>query len=60
MQRYFFVAFLLFLWHDNFSKEIAETTGFSKNKVIRQINSMIEKHCIKTEGNGRGTKYTVN
>ncbi len=42
------------------SSEIAEATGFSKNKVIRQINSMIDKHCIKTEGNGRGTKYSVN
>ncbi len=39
------------------SSEIAEKTGFSRDKVIRILNSLKEYKYIEAIGNGRGTKY---
>ncbi|MDX9917206.1 MAG: putative DNA binding domain-containing protein [Gudongella sp.] len=39
------------------SSEIANKTGFSRDKVIRLMNSLVEKKYVKKEGRGRGTKY---
>lgn len=41
------------------SSEIADKTGFSKNKVVRLVNALVEKRYIKKEGTGRGTKYLL-
>lgn len=41
------------------SSEIAEYTGFSKAKTIRQLNSLIEKGYVDCRGKGRGTKYCL-
>lgn len=41
------------------SSEIAFKSNFSKNKVVRVVNSLLEKHYIQKEGSGRGTKYYV-
>lgn len=40
------------------SSEVAESLSLSRAKVIRTINSLLEKRLIKKIGNGRGTKYT--
>lgn len=39
------------------SSEIANITGFSKNKVIRHVNALIDKKYIVKENSGPGTKY---
>ncbi len=39
------------------SSEIVAASGFSKNKVIRLLNELIDKKYIKVEGQGRGTRY---
>ena len=39
------------------SGEIVETSGFSKNKVVRLVNALIEKRYVEKVGSGRGTKY---
>nr|WP_256484168.1 MULTISPECIES: ATP-binding protein [unclassified Treponema] len=39
------------------SSEIVLKSGFGKNKVVRLINSLLEKKYIQKEGSGRGTKY---
>lgn len=41
------------------SSELVQLTGFSKDKVIRLLNLLIEKEYIKVIGRGRGTKYTI-
>lgn len=41
------------------SSEIVQLTGFSKDKVIRLLNQLIEKEYVKVIGRGRGTKYTT-
>jgi ATP-dependent DNA helicase RecG len=41
------------------SSEIANITGFSKDKVIRLLNALIKKNYVKVLGKGRGTKYTL-
>ena len=41
------------------SSEIVQETGFSKDKVVRILNSLREYHYIKAIGNGRGTKYDI-
>ena len=41
------------------SSELAERTYFSKNKVIRLLNSLSQKNYIKVFGTGRGTKYGI-
>ena len=40
------------------SGEIAESVSLSRIKVIRTLNSLLEKGLIKVIGKGRGTKYT--
>lgn len=42
------------------SSELAREIGFSRDKVIRLAASLLQKHYIKTQGNGRGTKYTLS
>lgn len=39
------------------SSEIVAASGFSKNKVIRLLNELIDKKYIKVKGQGRGTRY---
>lgn len=39
-------------------QEIEEQTPFTKAKVIRLLNALIQKEVIRKMGNGRGTKYT--
>ena len=39
-------------------QEIEEQTPFTKAKVIRLLNALIQKKVIRKMGNGRGTKYT--
>lgn len=39
------------------SSDLAEKSGFSKNKVVRLLNSLQEKHYVRKEGAGRSTKY---
>lgn len=39
------------------SGELVLKTNFGKNKVVRLLNSLLEKGYIQKEGNGRGTKY---
>ncbi len=39
------------------SSELAENTGFNKSKVVRLLNSLLEKNYVAKEGSGRGTKY---
>ncbi|WP_253722590.1 hypothetical protein [Treponema sp. OMZ 787] len=41
------------------SSEIVLKSGFGKNKVVRLINSLLEKKYIQKEGSGRGTKYDL-
>lgn len=37
--------------------EMVSKTGFSKNKVLRLVNLLLEKDYLRKFGNGRGTKY---
>lgn len=39
------------------SSELASITGYSKNKVVRIVNSLLIKNYIESIGNGRGIKY---
>ncbi len=39
------------------SSEIVQKTGFSKAKVVRLLNRLVEKNHIQKDGVGRGTKY---
>ena len=39
------------------SREIAEKLGWSKDKAIRILNSLLESGYVKKIGSGRGTKY---
>lgn len=41
------------------SSELAEVTGFSRDKVIRLTAAIVKKGAAQTLGNGRGTKYAV-
>lgn len=41
------------------SREIAEKLGWSKDKSIRILNSLLESGFIKKIGSGRGTKYRL-
>lgn len=41
------------------SSEIVKKTGWSKNKVVRLLNKLIEAGYISSSGTGRGTKYSV-
>ena len=40
------------------SSEIMERTGMSRNMVVRNINSLIDKQYVTVHGNGRGTRYS--
>lgn len=40
------------------SSELTERTGMSRNKVIRIMNSLIDKQYVIVHGNGRGTRYS--
>lgn len=39
--------------------ELCKQTGFNKAKVVRQVNSLIEKKYVSRIGNGRATKYRL-
>lgn len=39
------------------SSELVMKSGFSKDKVVRLVNELIDKRYIEKEGVGRGTKY---
>ncbi len=39
------------------SSELSQKTGFKKNKVIRLLNTLIDKNYISKEGLGKGTRY---
>lgn len=41
------------------SRQIADATGFSRDKTIRLLNRLIQKNGIKRTGNGRSTKYNA-
>ena len=38
-------------------REVAERTGWSKDKTIRVLNTLLDAGYIKKNGAGRGTKY---
>lgn len=38
--------------------ELENGTGFSKDKIIRILNSLLEKGIVKKEGKGKGTFYS--
>ena len=40
------------------SSEIVSNTGFGKTKTVKILNGMIAKGYVKSEGTGRGKKYT--
>ncbi len=42
------------------SSELAQKTGFSKAKVVRLLNSLVEKNRVHKYGLGRGTKYYLH
>lgn len=39
------------------SSEIATECGFGKTKAVKVLKALVEKGYVKTNGNGRGTKY---
>jgi ATP-dependent DNA helicase RecG len=41
------------------SSEIAEITGYSKNKVLRLLRRLVDKKYVQVIGTGRGTKYGI-
>lgn len=41
------------------SSEVKDSVGFSRDKTIRMLNSLVKKNYIHIKGNGRGTKYTI-
>lgn len=41
------------------SSEIADATGFGKNKVLNLVEDLIAKGYMKKTGSGRGTKYSI-
>lgn len=41
------------------SSEIAQSSHFSKDKVVRLLNQLIDKQYISVTGKGRGTKYRL-
>lgn len=41
------------------SSDIVGVSGYNKAKVIRLLNSLLEKNKIKKTGVGRGTRYGV-
>lgn len=41
------------------SREIAERTGMHRNKVIRLLNSLLQKNIVIQVGRARGTKYHI-
>ncbi len=42
------------------SSQLSERTGFSKDKVVKLVNSLLSKDYIVKEGRGRGTKYYLS
>lgn len=40
------------------SSNLAESTGFKREKVIRLLNNLTEKKYITVHGSGRGTRYS--
>lgn len=46
--------------HKYSSSELVEKSGFSKNKVVRIMSSLIEKRLVNKEGEGRATLYVRN
>lgn len=41
------------------SSELVDRTGYSKAKVLRILNRLIEQSYVKSVGSGRGIKYTL-
>lgn len=41
------------------SRELCETTGFSKDKLLSLVNRLVEKSYVQKEGRGRSTKYRL-
>lgn len=41
------------------SSNLAKKTGFSKDKIIRIVNSLIEKNMLEAIGQGRATRYKL-
>lgn len=41
------------------SSEIAEKSGFGKNKTIRILKTLMNQGIVRKTGNGRGTKYVA-
>jgi len=39
------------------SSELVNKTGYSKDKIVRLVNLLIEKKYVEKEGLGRGTRY---
>ena len=40
------------------SSEIAEKLNWSKNKVVRNLNALVEAGYVVKNGTGRGTTYS--
>lgn len=40
------------------SSVLAKKTGYSKAKTLRLLNKLLDKHYVKSSGNGRGRKYS--
>jgi ATP-dependent DNA helicase RecG len=41
------------------SSELADQIGYSKSKVLRLINGLIDKRYVSVLGGGRSTRYKV-
>ena len=41
------------------SGELAERTGFKREKVIRLLNQLIKRRYVTVHGAGRGTRYSI-
>lgn len=45
------------LWREEIQKELIKTHKISKPTLIRDLNVLLEKKLIRTEGKGKNTKY---
>lgn len=53
------IMLLLQKYNTMSSSDIVGISGYNKAKVIRMLNSLLEKNKIKKSGVGRGTRYGV-
>lgn len=53
------IVLLLKKYRSMSSSDMIKLCGFSRSKIIRLLNSLVEKKKIARSGNGRGTRYGV-